>query len=127
IAVSIFAGERYAYLDQSRLALQSLAGVNPDTLVIAESLEKPEGAVPLVVRDIELYLPLEGMLDLKQERIRLAQELAEVEGQILRLEALLEGPFAERAPDQVVAKEQARLEGFKETRQKLEAQLGDLR
>jgi valyl-tRNA synthetase len=52
--------------------------------------------------------------------------LGEVESQITRLQDLLSGPFAARAPDHVVAKEQAKLEGFQETRIKLRAQLDDL-
>ena len=126
IAVSILAGKHQGYLEQSRSAIQSLAGVDPDNFSIEESLERPEGAIPLVVRDIEVYLPLEGMLDLEQERTRLSVELTEIDGQIHRLEELLAGPFSERAPDQVVAKERTKLDGFRETRQKLDAQLIDL-
>jgi valyl-tRNA synthetase len=126
IAAMIYAGERNDYLQQARSAIQSLAGIDPEKLQVEAWLEKPEAAVPLVVRDVEIYVPLEGMLDFEQERDRLSAALAEVEAQIARLEALLGGPFAERAPDHVVAKEQAKLEGFQETHSKLEAQLEDL-
>jgi valyl-tRNA synthetase len=126
IAVLIHAGQRCDYLQKARAAIQSLAGIDPEKLKVEVSLEKPEAAIPLVVRDIEIYLPFEGMLDLEQERVRLSTTLAEVEAQITRLEVLLGGPFAERAPDQVVAKEKAKLEGFQETRSKLKAQLDDL-
>ncbi|MCJ7706894.1 MAG: hypothetical protein MUO38_04660 [Anaerolineales bacterium] len=53
-------------------------------------------------------------------------ELGQVEAQVQRLEGLLAGPFAERAPAEVVAKERARLEGMQQSRLKLEAQLKSL-
>ena len=54
------------------------------------------------------------------------EELAEIETQIQRLEALLSSEFSEKAPDKVVAKERSKLEGFRETQHKLNAQIKDL-
>ncbi len=126
IAAAIHAGERTTYLQQSRRAIQNLAGVDPEKLVIEAHADRPPGAIPLVVRDVEIHLPLEGMIDLQQERKRLEDELSEVEGQISRLDQLLSGPFAKKAPAEVVDKERAKLEAFKETQAKLIAQLEQL-
>jgi valyl-tRNA synthetase len=87
---------------------------------------RPQDAVPLVAGGIEAYLPLSGMVDIDAERSRMTKELGEVEAQVQRLEGLLAGPFAERAPAEVVAKERARLEGMQQSRLKLEAQLKSL-
>ena len=66
------------------------------------------------------------MVDLEQERERLNSELAEIEGQIVRLEKLLAGPFAEKAPAEVVQKERDKLDGYRAEKEELEARLSQL-
>jgi valyl-tRNA synthetase len=85
--------------------------------------KKPEESVALVVGPVEIHLPLAGMVDLDAERARFSKELADNEAQIKRLEQLLEGDFASKAPAAVVAKERERLAGLKETARKLRAQI----
>jgi valyl-tRNA synthetase len=46
-----------------------------------------------------------------------------VQTQIARLEQLLSSDFAAKAPEQVVQRERERLESFKDTFKKIEAQL----
>ena len=66
------------------------------------------------------------MVDIAEERARIENELAEAKTQIARLEKLLNSPFAEKAPPNVVQGEQDRLAGFQETAKKLEAQISNL-
>ena len=75
---------------------------------------------------MEIYLPLSGLIDLEEEKTRLAAELDELKGEIDRLEGLLAGPFAQKAPPQVVDKEKEKLAAYKETSRTLEDQLGNL-
>ena len=72
---------------------------------------------------IETYLPLRGMVDLDEERQRLEEQLTEAESQKARIEKLLDGPFSERAPEDVIEKERAKLTSFEETADKLREQL----
>ena len=60
---------------------------------------------------------------LEAERARLSKELADTQSQIERLEKLLAGDFAGKAPAAVVAKEREKLAAYKETAEKLKAQL----
>jgi len=76
-----------------------------------------------VVGQIEIYIPLEGMVDLAQERERLASELKEAESHIARLEKMLKSPFAKKAPPAVVDKEREKLAIYKESAEKIKAQL----
>jgi len=85
--------------------------------------EKPEGHVALVVGAVEIFLPLADMVDSTEERSRLEKDLAEAESQIERLEKLLSSPFAEKAPENIVQAERDKLAGFKETAQKVKAQI----
>jgi valyl-tRNA synthetase len=52
--------------------------------------------------------------------------LADVEGQIRRLEKLLAGPFAEKAPPEVVQKERNKLANYRSEQEELRARLADL-
>jgi valyl-tRNA synthetase len=105
-------------------AIAALAQLDPQALNILESLpERPEGHIALVVGPVEVYLPLAGLVDTKEERQRLEKDLADLQSQIERLEALLASPFAQKAPPPVVQKERDKLAGFQETAEKVRAQL----
>jgi valyl-tRNA synthetase len=118
------AGEHLPILQGQAATLAALAGLDPDRLIIKPELDgKPEGHSALVVGPVEVYLPLAGLVDLDEERARLQKDLAEVDAQIERLQALLAGPFTQKAPPAVVAKEQARLAAFQETAEKLRNQI----
>jgi len=88
--------------------------------------QRPPGHIALVSGSSTIYLPLAELVDVQEERGRLEKELQEVEGQINRLENMLAGPFAEKAPEAVVQKERSRLADYLETAEKINAQLEDL-
>ena len=71
----------------------------------------------------EDYRPGAGLMNRHEERYRLQGDLDSTLAQIQRLEQLLGGPFARKAPAEVVQKERDKLAGYLETKQKLEAQL----
>jgi len=124
IAANISAGAKTDLLKSQTKTLAFLAAMNEDELTIKESLkDKPADAVALVVGSVEIYLPLAGMVDLAEEKSRLEKELKEAESHITRLEKLLGSDFANKAPEVVVAKEREKLAGYKETAEKLKAQL----
>jgi len=88
--------------------------------------EKPKDHVVLVVDSVEIYLPLAEMVNPAEQRARLEKELTTAISQTLRLEKLLSGSFAQKAPEQVVAAERKKLASFKKTTTKLEAQIAKL-
>jgi valyl-tRNA synthetase len=107
--------------------IAALAGLDEAQVTITAALQdKPEGALALVVGPVEVYLPLAGMVDVEQERTRLEKELAAAESHITRLEKLLAGDFAKKAPEAVVATEREKLAAYKETAGKIRVQLGSL-
>jgi valyl-tRNA synthetase len=124
IAASIAAGAKTGLLQEQSQVIASLSGLNEEELSIAETVsDKPKDAVTLVVSSVEIYLPLAGMVDLAEEKTRLDKELKEAESHIARLEKLLAGDFANKAPAHLVAKEREKLAGYQETAEKIKAQL----
>jgi valyl-tRNA synthetase len=118
------AAEEAPRLASQRALLASLARLAPESLTIESALATPpEGAIPLVVGTIEIYLRAAEAADAGAERERLMKELHEAEAQIARLRDLLAGPFAERAPAPVVEKERQKLADFEQARQRLARQI----
>ncbi|HUE99822.1 MAG TPA: valine--tRNA ligase [Anaerolineales bacterium] len=124
IAATIAAGTKTDLLKEQSGVLAALAGLSASELSIVQSLtDKPEDTVALVIGAVEIYLPLAGMVDLVEEKTRLEKELKEAESHIQRLEKLLAGDFANKAPAALVQKERAKLTAYQETAEKIKAQL----
>ena len=94
------------------------------SLRIGKSETKPKAAATGVIRGAEVYVPLEGVLDLGEERNRLGKEIAKTSQDIEMFSKKLSNPnFVERAPKAVVEKDTARLEELRAVRIKLEESL----
>jgi valyl-tRNA synthetase len=82
----------------------------------------PTGALELVVRGEAVALPLAGVVDLHAERARLDKEIARERQEIAKVEAKLANPdFAARAPEDIIAEHEDRLETFQARLVKLNA------
>ncbi len=104
--------------------LESLARLDPEGTVIQETLtESPSGDLSLVVRGVEVFVPVQERTTSASDQNRLEQDLRDAESQIERLEKLLNGDFAKRAPTNLVEKERIKLSAFQETAEKLRKQL----
>ena len=80
----------------------------------------PAGALQLVVRGEVVALPLAGVVDLAAEKARLDREIARERLEIAKVEAKLDNAdFVARAPEEVIAEHQERLETFRERLVKL--------
>lgn len=70
--------------------------------------DEPPPAAPAVVGDLQLFVPLEGLVDLDAERARLDKEIAKVAGEKDKSEAKL-AKFGGNVPPAVVEQERVRL------------------
>ncbi|MDA8423457.1 MAG: valine--tRNA ligase [Nitrospiraceae bacterium] len=93
-------------------------------LSIGVDEKKPKAAATGVVKGAEVYVPLEGIIDLTQERDRLQKEIAKLSKDIdVFSKKLSNKNFVDKAPKEVVEKDTAKLEEFKVKREKLELSL----
>jgi valyl-tRNA synthetase len=82
----------------------------------------PPGALELVVRGETVALPLAGIVDLAAERARLDKEIAKERLEVAKVEAKLGNPdFVARAPEDIIAEHEDRLETFQARLVKLNA------
>jgi len=124
IAARFSAGTKTEALKEQAQVLAGLAALDEAELIIESQLnDKPEDSVSLVIGSVEIHIPFAGMVNLAEEKTRLEKELREAESHIERLEKLLAGDFTNKAPAALVQKERDKLAGYKETAEKIKAQL----
>ncbi|MEW5920645.1 MAG: valine--tRNA ligase [Bacillota bacterium] len=113
-------------LEEERPFMEKLSWAGEITLR-NEDGEKPEQALSALAGEIEIYLPLQGVLDLDQEIARLQKELQDIETERRKsLAKLGNEQFMQRAPQDVVEKERRKEEECNKKRGKLLLRLEEL-
>lgn len=108
--------EQNQHLIHSLAKLESARWLN-------ENETPPESATALV-EELEILIPMAGLIDKKEESARLEREIAKLSKETERAETKLQNPsFVDKAPADVVKKEQEKLVDAKATLEKLENQL----
>ena len=110
-----------SWLAAESKVLALLAGAG--AIELDSSYEPPKGTPAAITPVGEVYMPLEGLIDVEAERARISKEIERVRQEVKKCEGKLgNASFVDRAPADVVGQEKARLEDW---RQKL-AQLGEM-
>jgi valyl-tRNA synthetase len=111
------AGKR-ALIEEHAAVIRHTARVD---LELVESAELPaQSAKGVVGADIEVIVPLAGLVDIDAEKQRIAKEIGKAEKEIGFLTKKLDNPkFVERAPAEVVDEQRERLDAEKERKQRL--------
>ena len=127
IEALIAGGQHAPMLREQAEVISTLARLDPDRLVIEETLpaeRRPDKAVTLVVGEVEVVLPLAGLVDLDAERRRLQAEADSARAEVERLSALLSNEqFTSRAPAHVVQRERERLAAAQDRLARLQERL----
>jgi valyl-tRNA synthetase len=98
-----------------------------EELKIDENLAKPKASASSVIKDCEIYIPLEGLIDLDIERQRLQKEISRLEGSLIGIEKKLSNEkFVSGAPAEIVEKERTKQRDGQENLQKLNEILENL-
>jgi valyl-tRNA synthetase len=119
---------------KAKYVLKPAAHITPhDVAVIkillnAEPLEvdadyAPKKGTPTVHSEIgDLFLPLEGVIDIGAEKTRLGKELEKIDAEILKVAQKLNNPaFTQKVPTTVLAEHQKRLADWLAKKQHVEA------
>jgi valyl-tRNA synthetase len=108
-----------ALSDEEAAVLRIL--LNADRLDLTPSYEPPKGTPTALTPLGELYLPLEGLIDLEAERQRLGKEIAKTEAELMTVrQKLANGNFVANAPGEVVAEHRERERNFAERLEQLQ-------
>ena len=84
----------------------------------------PEDAVSVVIDGVELFIPLDELVDFEKEKERLNKERDKALAEIKRVEGKLNNPgFVNKAPAKLVEEEKAKKEKFEEILKTIEERL----
>ncbi len=98
-----------------------------DVLDILQEGERPEGAASFIFNEIEIFVPLEGLIDIDQETAKLEKEKGKVLADLKKVEAKLNNDkFLSNAPPDIVAKEKDKKETFSAKLSKIEDNMKSL-
>ena len=90
-------------------AVKALARV--EEIDILGQGKRPKGAASYIFNEIEIYVPLAGLIDIAQEMAKLEKEKGKVAKQLAKVEGKLgNSKFLDNAPPEVVAKEEDKKE-----------------
>ena len=108
IEAVVHPGPHRPILDNESDFVTRLARVRPLRL-LDDGGEPPEKAISMVAGEIEIFLPLEGMVDLDAERARLEREIDQLVDEVDRVITLLDNRnFVQKAPAEIVQKHRDR-------------------
>jgi valyl-tRNA synthetase len=128
VEAHVYAGDLIPVITPYSEAMETLARARP--LVLHDSKEERitiENALTLVLKEAELVIPMESMVDLEAERQRFRSEIEQTRAEIDRLEnRLKDAAFLNKAPAAVVERERERLTERKDRLARLKEQLQGL-
>jgi valyl-tRNA synthetase len=101
---------------------------NPSELTIATEVTAPDKAMSAVLTGVELYLPLEGLIDISQEIERLEKELDKWSKEVERVEKKLSNQgFISKAPAKIVDEERAKQADYEDKRARVQQRINELK
>ena len=113
------------FFDAHRPLLQAM--VHAGDITVEAAARRPKHAAAMVVDGLEIIMPLEGLIDVQQERGRLQQRVNELTSELTRLEARLrDAQFTRKAPKDVVAQARSRRTQLRDTLKKFSEHLSVL-
>jgi valyl-tRNA synthetase len=96
------------WFDTESKVLSLLCGAGE--IILDSSYDAPKGTPVALTPVGEVYLPLEGLIDVEAERVRLTREIDKIVKEVAKAEGKLgNASFVDRAPAEVVEQEKARL------------------
>jgi len=102
----------YDFLNSQKKAINTLVWIKTLDLMSKEEL-RPEGAATIILEDIEIFIPLEGFVDIEEELRKLTKEEDKLNKEIIKTEAKLKNEhFLSRAPQEIVQKEFDKINKF---------------
>jgi valyl-tRNA synthetase len=105
-------------LSQHRVYIENLA--RAERITVAEQIQKPETAATAVAQDVEIVIPLKGIVDFAEEERRLRKEINKLEKDSATVTKKLSNEeFLRKAPQDIIEKEKNKAREVNEKREKL--------
>jgi len=128
IEAVISAGDAKPTIQYHAPTIKSLARIGALTILGAGEQTPPaENSKVMVLKGVEVILPMAGMIEPDAERKRLEREIADNEAKMRRLETKLsDGAFLSKAPAEIIKREKERLATYRDKAGRLKERLAQL-
>ncbi|HEY6174308.1 MAG TPA: valine--tRNA ligase [Kofleriaceae bacterium] len=127
VELRVAAADQRATIERHLGVIERAAKVNPTVSADTAAPAPPGSAKAVVGGDLEIVMPLGGLIDVAAEKSRIAKDIGKAEKEISVLERKLgNADFLARAPEDVVAEQRARLAEEQSRRQRLADALATL-
>ena len=128
ISITLLTEKHGMLLESQESHIKSIARVESLTIDTNPGAAKPDNAASSFLKDIEVHMPLDGLIDTDKETLKLSKEKQKLEGFIKGVNAKLENvKFVENAQEEVVALEREKLESSVAKLQKVIERLESLK
>ena len=98
-----------------------------EKLEVGDNILKPAQSATAVVENLEIFVPLKGLIDIEQEIKRLEKQVSDMQGRLNAVSKKLENKnFVDRAPSEIIAHERTKFEDYKQQLDKLKENLKSL-
>lgn len=122
-AIIVSAGKDLEYIKAGERYIMALANITEINFTENKS-EVPEEVMSAVVGAVELFIPLDDLLDYKAEFERLTKEKARLEGEVKRVAGKLSNQgFVAKAPEKVINEEKEKQAKYEDMLVKVTARL----
>ena len=127
IEAKVQPGDFRSLLEEEEEVVRNLARVEPLVFMDGPFRSSEDSSVTLVVGDMLVQLSLAQVVDISVEKGRLKQELEDCFTNLNRLQKLLENAeFRAKAPDEIVEREEERLNSLQERQHRLKEILSQM-
>ncbi|MDA3129987.1 valine--tRNA ligase [Aliibacillus thermotolerans] len=101
---------------------------HPEKLTLSTNITAPDKSISHVLSGAELYLPLEGLIDIEEEIARLEKEKAKLDKEVERVQKKLSNEgFLQKAPAHIVEEEKRKEKDYLEKREKVILRMEELK
>ena len=113
-AVILASGKEAGYMKDTQHFLKNIANVQEITFIDSKD-QVPDEVMSAVMNNVEIYVPLDDLLDYKAELERLKKEKTRLEGEVKRTAGKLNNEgFVAKAPEAVVNAEREKLAKYED-------------
>ncbi|KXZ40303.1 valyl-tRNA synthetase [Alkalithermobacter thermoalcaliphilus JW-YL-7 = DSM 7308] len=119
--------EKLSTVQEGKEYFQTLASAS-FVEILENNSKVPEDAMSAVVEGLEIYIPLDELVDFEKEIQRLEKEMEKIESELKRVNGKLSNKgFLDKAPEKLVQEEKAKKEKYEEMKKSVLERLQNLK
>jgi valyl-tRNA synthetase len=119
-------GNQYTNIIQDNIDLMNRM-IKIKKLEVGEKLIKPAQSATAVIENLEIFIPLKGLIDIEKEIKRLEKQVSNMDGRLNSVSKKLNNKnFVDRAPKDIIEHEKAKQADYQQQLNKLKENLNSL-